>query len=99
MADIVMLGVMFEDAQNKANDTPVPTHAVKKTQNNMSVLGLLIGIYAAYLSWTCNTVKGVDTVGKVIYSIFAFMFGGIYLLYYFLVNRPCVVQAPVAYYF
>ena len=41
-----------------------------------------IGIFAAYLSWTCNTIDGVDTPLKVVYAFFAFSFGILYLMYY-----------------
>ncbi len=43
---------------------------------------LAIGIFAAYLSWTCNTIEGVDTPLKVLYAFFAFSFGILYLIYY-----------------
>ncbi len=43
---------------------------------------LAIGIFAAYLSWTCNTIEGVDTPLKILYAFFAFSFGILYLIYY-----------------
>ena len=53
---------------------------------DMSYLPLIIGLIAAYLSWNCNTAKGYTFVEKVIFSFFAYIFGGIYILYYFLVR-------------
>jgi hypothetical protein len=46
------------------------------------VLGLLVSIFAAYLSWQCNTAAGESTPLKVFYAIFAFLFGFIYLIFY-----------------
>lgn len=92
MADIMIVGKLYADTQPENNNTPGPTKPYTSSSSvsyQSQVFGLIIGIYAAYLSWTCNTAKGVDTVGKVIYSFFAFIFGGFYLIYYFLVNRPC----------
>lgn len=54
--------------------------------NTLTVISFLIGIYAAYLSWTCNTATGVELPLKVIYAIFAYCFGTLYLIYYFLVR-------------
>lgn len=53
---------------------------------DMSYLPFIIGLIAAYLSWNCNTAKGYTFVEKVIFSFFAYIFGGIYILYYFLVR-------------
>lgn len=53
------------------------------------LLGTLVGIYAVYLSWSCNTKQGVDTLAKIIYAIFAWFFGMLYLVLYFLFRRPC----------
>jgi hypothetical protein len=41
-----------------------------------------ISAYAAYLSWSCNTVKKVSIPFKLIYSFFAFMFGVLYVVFY-----------------
>ncbi len=43
---------------------------------------MAIGALAVYLSWSCNTAAGVDTVGKVIYAVFAWIFGFFYLVFY-----------------
>jgi len=44
------------------------------------VVGICIGVYAAYLSWTCNTAQGIEVPLKVIYAMFAYFFGLIYLV-------------------
>lgn len=97
MADIIILGNFYADSTTQ--NTPAPTETVKKTKNNILSIGILIGVIAAYLSWTCNTSKGISTVEKVIYALFAYLFGGLYLIYYFLVHYPCGVSEPAYYYF
>jgi hypothetical protein len=46
------------------------------------LISLVLGIFAGYLSWTCNTVEGVSTPLKVFYAFFAFLFGPLYLIIY-----------------
>ena len=54
------------------------------------MVSFLIGIYAGYLSYTCNTKQDIDCAIKVIYAILAYIFGLFYLLYYFLFrNEYC----------
>lgn len=47
------------------------------------VVSLVISFYAAYLSYECNTEKNFTSV---VWAIFAFSFGIIYLVYYFFFN-------------
>ena len=46
------------------------------------IVGIVLGIYAAILSWSCNA--GLDhSIGmRILYAIFAFAFGGLYLVMY-----------------
>jgi len=54
------------------------------------MISFIIGVYAAYLSYTCNTKENMDCGMKVIYAILAYIFGLLYLLYYFLFrNEHC----------
>ena len=46
------------------------------------ILGVVIGLYAAFLSWQCNTKLSYNMFLKVIFSIFAYLFGLIYLILY-----------------
>lgn len=46
------------------------------------VLGVVIGLYAAYLSWQCNSKLSYSTFLKVIFSVFAYLFGLVYLILY-----------------
>jgi ABC-type dipeptide/oligopeptide/nickel transport system permease component len=49
------------------------------------VVGLLLGIYAAYLSWSCN--DGISIMVRVLNALCAFAFGGLYLLMYFIMRH------------
>ncbi len=59
-----------------------------KSNSSMETIGLiiaiLIGAYAAHLSYECNTKLKIPEFQKIIYAILAYIFGIIYLLYYFL---------------
>lgn len=46
------------------------------------VVSLAISVFAAYLSWTCNTAMDRNIVVKIIYMTLAFMFGVVYLIFY-----------------
>ncbi len=70
----------FADAPPSTPPTPLgPAHHV--TIGSL-LFGVAIGALAVYLSWSCNTAAGVDTVGKVIYAVFAWIFGFFYLVFY-----------------
>jgi hypothetical protein len=59
------------------------------------ILSIIIGVGAIYLSWTCNSLKGENTVLKIIYAFFAFLFAPIYIVLYILMVRPCVCISQV----
>lgn len=44
------------------------------------LLGLVLMIIAGYLAWTCNATQG--DVLRIVYTILAVLFSGIYLLFY-----------------
>ncbi len=55
------------------------------------LLYLLISMFSLYLSWECNTQRGLSTLVKLFYGFFAFMFGSMYLLFYIIfINGTCV---------
>ena len=58
------------------------------SSNNMLDIGtyisMLIGFYAAYLSYECNSKKNMPEVTKIMFAIFAYIFGLIYLVYHYL---------------
>ena len=44
------------------------------------IIGLIVMVTAGYLCWNCNSTE--TTAKRVIYTIFAAVFGWIYLIYY-----------------
>lgn len=50
------------------------------------VIGVLIGIVAIYLSWSCNTAIEYHIVMKVIFAVFAYLFGFVYILLYMILR-------------
>jgi hypothetical protein len=59
-------------------------NSASKISTGTFILLLLINSYAAYLSWDCNTSKNYPLMLKLIFSLFAFMFGTLYIIYYML---------------
>jgi len=51
-----------------------------------NIIALLIGIYSAYLSWSCNSAEGTNIIFRIIWAFFAFIFGIFYLIFYYLVR-------------
>ncbi len=58
------------------------------------VISLSISVYAVYVSWKCNTAMKMGLPFKILYAIFAYVFGFIYLIFYFLFKKD---MCPVAY--
>lgn len=57
------------------------------------LLNLMISILAGVLSWNCNTVLGLSVLSKIFYSVFAFMFGTLYLIFYLIFRHgTCDIQ-------
>ena len=48
------------------------------------ILNILISVYAFYLSYNCKSQSG--QLSQILFSIGAFIFGFLYLIYYFFVN-------------
>jgi hypothetical protein len=49
-----------------------------------SIISFAVSVYAVYLSWSCNSAANVNVLLKVIYAFFAFIFGFLYLIFYFI---------------
>ncbi len=49
---------------------------------SMQIFSFLIGLLAAYLSWSCPTTQKLPNHIRILNATFAFMFGGFYILYY-----------------
>jgi hypothetical protein len=58
---------------------------------DLLLVSFIISLFSAYLAWTCN--KGENTGPRVFLTIIAYLFGGLYLLFYFimymLLGRKC----------
>jgi hypothetical protein len=70
-----------EDEEEEEDET---NSSASKISTGTFILLLLINSYAAYLSWECNTNKNYPMMLKIVFSLFAFMFGSLYILYYML---------------
>lgn len=65
------------------------TQTVQVNSNFMNfatILSTMIGLYAAYLSYECNTKKNIPEMQKIIFAVLAYIFGLFYLVYYYLVQ-------------
>lgn len=69
-----------------ASGVPLPTTAPAPFKPKVdwfsTVIGILIAVTAAYLSWTCNSALGYSTLEKVVWAFGSGIFGTLYLLYY-----------------
>jgi hypothetical protein len=76
--------IIVENDDNEEEDENISDNSASKISNGTFILLLLINSYAAYLSWDCNTAKNYPLMLKLIFSLFAFMFGTLYIIYYML---------------
>jgi len=67
-----------------------------KNSNIGIIISMIIGAYASYLSYQCNTKNNVPEVQKIMFAVLAYIFGFLYLIYHFLfrydncMNNNCV---------
>jgi hypothetical protein len=65
--------------------------SINKIPTSWIILSLLIGIGTAYLAYSCNLNETPAT--RLMITLFAFFFSGIYLVYYFIIyillNKKC----------
>ena len=57
-----------------------------------TVISMIIGFYAAYLSYECNTKKDIPEVSKIIFAVLAYVFGLFYLTYYYLFQYDVCIK-------
>lgn len=63
------------------------------------VVGIVIGVVAVYLSWTCNTALQYGTALKVIFAILAYLFGFLYIILYMIMRYDtCTYIKKTGYY-
>lgn len=46
------------------------------------IMGVAIGLYAAYLSFQCNSKLKYNMILRVLFAVFAYVFGLVYLILY-----------------
>ena len=77
-----------EQVGSTVSPTGVPMKVMRRSSiwgnNTSNLIGLVLGGLAAFLSWRCNSSLGYPVYLKLLMAFFAFMFGGIYMLYYVL---------------
>jgi hypothetical protein len=76
--------IIEEDGVGEDEEELSVDSSASKISTGTFILMLLINSYAAYLSWDCNTSKNYPLMLKVLFSLFAFMFGSLYIVYYIL---------------
>ena len=82
--DAFFLTKALELNQPEEKFTSMPKISSQKSLMSMIqfVLSLTISCYAAYLSWNCST--GDLPIFRIMWSIIAFMFGVLYILFFVL---------------
>jgi len=80
ITNIEVTNVEVEDERQEMNQKT----KADRLSTTTFILMLFINSYAAYLSWDCNTKNNYPLSLKIVFSLFAFMFGSFYLLYYIL---------------
>jgi len=52
--------------------------------NSGIIISVMIGAYAAYLSYECNSKRNMPQMTKIVFAVLAYIFGLFYLIYYYL---------------
>ena len=62
----------------------------------MYLLTNAVGVVAAYLSWNCSTMQGLDLLPKVAWAALAYFFGFIYIILFAIRHRnACALPMPM----
>lgn len=61
------------------------------------VISILIGLLAVYLSWRCNTSMDYNIILKVIFAVFAWIFGLFYIIMYMIFRYDTCVYIQSTY--
>jgi hypothetical protein len=94
---------IIESKSNFSGDMITDSESRIATQNSfrlidavMFFLGIIVGLYAAYLSWMCNGKVGYPVFIKAVFAVFAYLFGLIYLILYLIMKWDvCYVLKPI----
>ncbi len=80
-----------EHYENHKSDPNFVEGDIHRIPTSWIILSLLIGIGTAYLAYSCNYNETPAT--RLVITLFAFFFSGIYLVYYFIIyillNKKC----------
>jgi len=82
--DVYVTNVDVTNINADTQEDMVVNKKAERLSTTTFVLMLLINSYAAYLSWECNSKNNYPLTLKIMFSLFAFMFGSFYILYYVL---------------
>ena len=55
---------------------------IQMVWDQILVISIFIGAFAAYLSYDCNSKKNMSELQKVLWAVLAYIFGLLYLIYY-----------------
>ena len=82
MLDLLAVGTSVENYINKVE--PFTNYSVSQSMHKyiLIALALIICFGTAFLAFNCNQNEKPAT--RAIYTIFAFLFSGLYLIYYFI---------------
>jgi hypothetical protein len=80
--DLALMNKTVESFSNKKQKPITDNKSMDMNTIILIVLGLVICIGTSYLAYSCNCNEIPAT--RAIYTIFAFLFSGIYLIYYFI---------------
>jgi len=76
------------------NNKKTQTGGASATYYLYSVLHVVLFMLAVYLSWSCNTMKGISVLMKVLYAsvagIFSVLYTFIYLIIRLSTGRECI---------
>lgn len=90
LLDNVKLPEFFDSDSNQP--VGVPPKQSRFAKFTSFLIGVIIGGYSAYLSWTCNTALNASLPVKILWAIVAWFFGLLYLLCYaFVWSTSCYV--------
>jgi hypothetical protein len=82
--DVYLTKVDVTNITEESHEDMVLNKKAERLSTTTFILMLLINSYAAYLSWECNSKNNYPLVLKLVFSLFAFMFGTLYIIYYIL---------------
>ena len=91
---------MYTDSPTDSSSDSPTVVVVKNSDVNTGFsyfLSILIGFFAVYLSWRCNTASDMHTMEKVIWAFLSFIFSIPFLIYYILIRSHECVPLMVEY--